>query len=166
MAVAALSTVEGAAVVRRKCQARRVCAAVVDAIRIRPCAGGRSGGKPWRVVTARDRFKAVFAAAQRLPAQTLGEGTPTKCQLRIRERCTPDLDGDGQPDALYRVEWFVPTNPEDMRCPAPKVVQLGDPNVVVMLVRSSAKTPDLLWSDWGGERTVDVGSVADLSKTA
>jgi len=121
------------------------------------CGGGRLGAKAWRVVTARDRIKAVFATAQLLPAKSLGEGAPTKCQLRIHERCAPDLDGDGQPDALYRLDWLVPTNSEDPRCPAAKVEPLGDPNAVVMLVRSSAKTPDLLFSDWARQRTVDVG---------
>ena len=156
MAVAALSAVERAAVSAEG--SKRDASAPPSWRPFEPaCPGARSGGKAWRAITARDRIKAVFATAQLLPAKSLEEGTPTKCQLRIRERCAPDLDGDGQPDVLYRIEWFVPTNPEDSRCPAPKVVQLGDPNVVVMLVRSSAKTPDLLWSDWGGERTVDVG---------
>jgi hypothetical protein len=156
IAVAALSAVEGAAVsdeTGKREQPPKVSWTPFDP----PCAGGRSGSKAWRAVTARDRIKAVFATAQLLPAKDLGEGTPTKCQLRIRERCAPDLDGDGHSDALYRVEWFVPTNPEDMRCPAPKVEQLGDPNVVVMLLRSNAKVPDLLGSDWGGRRTVNVG---------
>lgn len=156
IAVAALSSLERAAVSAEGAE-RDASAPLSWTPLDHACSRGRSGSTPWRAITARDRIKAVFATAQLLPAKSLGEGSPTKCQLRIRERCAPDLDGDGQRDAVYRIEWFVPTNPERSRCPAPKVEELGDPNVVVMLVRSSAKTPDLLWSDWGRQRTVDVG---------
>ena len=89
---------------------------------------GKAGTKSWQAVTNRDRLKAIRGTAKLIPAQKLEEGPPTKCQLRISERCAPDFDGDGRPDVLYRMDWFVPTNPEDpdvqRRRPDSPVIQI------------------------------------------
>jgi hypothetical protein len=75
----------------------------------------------------------------------------------VFKRKTPDLDGDGIGDALYRLEWQHAGVPSAAKCPAPDVVVN---NTLIVLARSRRLPALELWS----ASELDVGAQADLGK--
>ena len=43
----------------------------------------------------------------RQDASAMQIGLPGSCNLHVAKRMTPDVDGDGRGDALFRLEWVV-----------------------------------------------------------
>ena len=43
-------------------------------------------------------------------------GLPGSCDLHVAKRITPDVDGDGRGDALFRLEWVVAGDGTLPRC--------------------------------------------------
>jgi hypothetical protein len=127
------------------------------------CPGVKSKTSAWKPIRSRDRSKKILDAAKAIPLGLLEEGHPTSCRLRISERCAPDFDGDGALDLVYRIAWFVPTGVPPLRCPAAGKIAEGDENTLLLLVRSKGDAPQVLWHDWGGERSGDLSFGKDPS---
>ena len=113
---------------------------------------GGVGSAKWERVKDRKAIRAAIAAARTLPQTEIND-----CDLHVFKRKTPDFDGDGIGDALYRLEWQHAGVPSAAKCPAPDV-SVSD--TLIILARSRQLPALELWS--ASER--DVGAEADLGK--
>jgi hypothetical protein len=114
---------------------------------------GGTGSAKWERVKDRKTIRAAVAAARTIPRTEIDD-----CGLHVLERKTPDFDGDGIGDALYRLEWqYSGVFPSATKCPAPDVTV----NATLIILSRSRRLPALeLWSASEG----DVGAEADLGK--
>ena len=113
---------------------------------------GGVGSAKWEPVKDRKAIRAAVAAARTIPRTEIDD-----CDLHVFKRKTPDFDGDGIGDALYRLEWQHAGVPIAAKCPTPDIIV----NETLIILARSRRLPSLeLWS--ASER--DVGAQADLGK--
>jgi hypothetical protein len=121
---------------------------------------GGVGSSKWERVTDRRGVRAALAAAGTIPRSEIG--SPGSCELRVQKRMTPDLDGDGRGDALFRLEWVVAGDGTLPKCRA-KFSGEGSRTVVFILARSGGTPAELVWlaSEADVSATVTLGKLAD-----
>jgi hypothetical protein len=113
---------------------------------------GGVGSAKWEQVKERKAIRAAVAAARTIPQTEIDD-----CDLHVFKRKTPDFDGDGIGDALYRLEWQHAGVPTAAKCPTPDIVVN---NTLIILARSR-RLPSLeLWS----ASELDRGAQAYLGK--
>jgi len=113
---------------------------------------GGVGSAKWERVKVPKAIRAAVAAARTIPHTQIDD-----CDLQVFKRRTPDFDGDGIGDALYRLEWQHAGVPSAAKCPAPDVVV----NETLIILARSRRLPSLeLWS----ASEADVGAQAELGK--
>ena len=113
---------------------------------------GGVGSAKWERVKGPKAIRAAVAAARTIPQTEI-----TNCGLHVFKRTTPDFDGDGVGDALYRLEWQYAGVPGATKCPAPDVTV----NITLIILARSRGLPSLeLWS----ASELDVGAQAELGK--
>ena len=113
---------------------------------------GGVGSAKWERVKGSKAIRAAVAAAR-----TLNQGEIDDCDLHVFKRKTPDFDGDGIGDALYRLEWHSAGVPSAAKCPAPDVTVN---NTLIILARSRGLPSLELWS----ASELDVGAQAELGR--
>lgn len=64
----------------------------------------------WTSVSDTSAIEVILAAARLLSWTDHTFGPPAECQLRVAERCAPDLDGDGSPEVLTHLGWSIRTD--------------------------------------------------------
>jgi len=122
--------------------------------------GGGVGSAKWERVKEPKGIRAAVAAAKTLPRSEVG--LPGSCELRVQQRMTPDVDGDGRGDALLRLEWVVAGDGTLPRCRS-KFRGEGYRVVLFILARSGGAPASLLWQASEADVSADVslGKLAD-----
>jgi len=121
--------------------------------------GGGVGSVSGEHVKERKGIRAAVAAVKTMPRSEIG--LPGSCELRVERRMTPDVDGDGRGDALFRLEWVVAGDGTLPRCRGGFRGE-GYRVVVFVLARSGGAPASLLWQ----ASEADVSAAISLGKLA